>query len=54
MPDAERSSAPTTIDRAEWLRDLRRVNERQEDALVDTYDGEDYAYHHVIARMETR
>jgi SAM-dependent methyltransferase len=40
MTDAETNAAPATIDRADWLRDLRRDNERQEDALVDRFDDE--------------
>jgi SAM-dependent methyltransferase len=38
MSDAE-TGAPTA-DRGAWLRDLRRVNERQEDALADDFDAQ--------------
>jgi SAM-dependent methyltransferase len=38
MSDAEPGPA-SAADRAAWLRDLRRVNERQEDALAPDYDA---------------
>jgi SAM-dependent methyltransferase len=38
MSDAEKGNP--AADRDAWLRDLRRVNERQEDALADDFDAE--------------
>jgi len=38
MSDAETGSAPAA-DRGAWLRDLRRVDEQQEDALAADYDA---------------
>jgi SAM-dependent methyltransferase len=38
MSDAEPGPA-SAADRAAWLRELRRVNERQEDALAPDYDA---------------
>jgi SAM-dependent methyltransferase len=37
MSDAETGAAPAA-DRGAWLRNLRRVNERQENALADDFD----------------
>jgi SAM-dependent methyltransferase len=40
MTDQLGRSAPEPTDRATWLHELRRENERQEDALVEVYDAE--------------
>jgi len=40
MSDIDRRPRPGPSDRATWLRELRRENERQEDALVEIYDAE--------------
>jgi SAM-dependent methyltransferase len=39
MSDAE-TSRTAAVDRADWIRDLRRLDERLEDALAETYDAE--------------
>jgi SAM-dependent methyltransferase len=39
MSDAETGAAPAA-DRGAWLRNLRRVNERQEDALAGVFDAQ--------------
>jgi SAM-dependent methyltransferase len=40
MSDIERNLSPDPSDRSTWLQELRRENERQEDALVEVYDAE--------------
>jgi ubiquinone/menaquinone biosynthesis C-methylase UbiE len=39
MSDSDTSSGAPTVDRAAWLRNLRRVSEQQEDALAPVYDA---------------